>query len=199
MPRNMVCKVLTTKDPHLRQVSKPVIKFDKKIAQLIKDLGDTLEAQKDPEGVGLAAPQIGVFLQVFIMRYAGKVIPIINPKIVSMSEQTKNEKLKTKNHNAKLKAKKAKEYIMEGCLSLPHYYGPVERAWEITVKYQEPKLVTSHWSLVTTTKSFTGFPAHIIQHEVDHLNGKVFLDRLFEQKRQLFQLKNDEWVKVELP
>lgn len=186
----MICKVLTTKDPNLRQVSKPVIKFDKKITQLIKNLEDTLEAQKDPEGVGLAAPQIGVFLRVFIMRYKGKVTPVINPEILKISKKT-NAPVQT--------SKRANDYAMEGCLSLPHYYGPVERAWEVELKYHEPKLVTSYWSLVTTTKSFTGFPAQIIQHEVDHLNGKIFIDCLFEQNRQLFQLKNGEWEEVELP
>lgn len=198
----MICKVLTTKDPNLRQVSKPVIKFDKKIAQLIKNLEDTLEAQKDPEGVGLAAPQIGVFLRVFIMRYQGKITPVVNPEILKISKKTNSPVPTRKRANEKTPASprgERSEHIMEGCLSLPHYYGPVERAWEITVKYQVPKLVIGNWSLVIVQRTFTGFPAHIIQHEIDHLNGKVFLDRLFEQKRQLFQLKNNEWQEVELP
>ena len=88
---------------------------------------------------------------------------------------------------------------MEGCLSLPHYYGPVERAWTITVQYQEPKMDNGRWKLENVQQTFSAFPAQIIQHEVDHLEGKIFVDRLLEQNRQLFQLKNNEWVEVELP
>jgi peptide deformylase len=69
----MIQKVLSVRDPRLRQKSKPVEKVDKRIGQLISDLEDTLEIQKDPEGVGLAAPQIGVFLRVFIMRVKGMI------------------------------------------------------------------------------------------------------------------------------
>jgi peptide deformylase len=81
---------------------------------------------------------------------------------------------------------------MEGCLSLPHYYGPVQRGRDVTLRYQTR-------DGKTVKETFSGFPAQVIQHEVDHLNGKIFVDRLFEQNRQLFQLEKGEWEKVELP
>lgn len=182
-----VRKIVTTKNPKLRQKSKPVEKMDKKIQDLVKDLGDTLKDQKDPEGVGLAAPQIGVNLRVFVMLDQGEIVPVINPEIISISEESNDPK------------NKEEDYVMEGCLSLPHYYGPVERSWEVTMKYQKPVQKDSTLELENTQKTFKGFSAQIIQHEVDHLDGKIFVDRLLEQERQLYELKGKKWQEVELP
>lgn len=205
-------KIVTTKDAGLREKSRPVGGVDKKLLQLVKDLEDTLSAQNDPEGVGLAAPQIGVNLRVFIMRYRGKIVPIINPEIISMSEKTNEpEEQQTINNKepafAKASAGKQNDYIMEGCLSLPYYYGPVKRTWEVTLKYQVLKergtrhpstsLGTS-WALGTRIKTFKDFSAKIIQHEVDHLDGKIFVDRLLEQKRKLYEMKGKRWEEVEI-
>ena len=84
----MVRKVLTAQDPRLRHKSKPVIKIDKKILKLLEDMHDTLKIQKDPEGVGLAAPQIGEFYQIFLMQDNKKIIPVFNPKIIKLSKKT---------------------------------------------------------------------------------------------------------------
>lgn len=199
-----VRKVITAKDGRLREKSKVVQGADKKLFLLIKDLEDTLLAQSDPEGVGLAAPQIGVNLRVFVMRYRGKIVPIINPEIVSMSEKTNESDKSTQRiaHKQSLplrgSAKGRNDYIMEGCLSLPHYYGPVKRSWEVTLKYQVRKLTPDTWHLAPETRIFKGFPAQIIQHEVDHLNGKIFIDRLLEQKRKLYEMKGKHWEEVEI-
>lgn len=183
-------QIVNTQEPRLREKSKPVEKADKKLFRLVADLKDTLEAQNDPGGVGLAAPQIGVNMQVFIMRDKKKVLTVINPQIISLSKNTNDPKRTTK--------KKNKGYIMEGCLSLPHYYGPVKRAWEIKLKYQVLKQENNQWLFEDMEIMFTGFPAQIVQHEVDHLNGKVFIDRLLEQDRILYYLKNNKWVEVEI-
>ncbi len=91
----MVRKILQSGDPVLRRKSKTVAKVDKKILDLIKDLKDTLKTQKDPEGVGLAAPQIGKNLRVFLADYkpslageAGKNFKrvVINPEIIKVSK-----------------------------------------------------------------------------------------------------------------
>jgi len=184
----MVRKILTAQDPRLRHKSKPVIKIDKKILKLLEDMHDTLRIQKDPEGVGLAAPQIGEFYQIFLMRDENKTVPVFNPKIVKLSKKN-NDPIKNQND----------EYVMEGCLSLPHYYGPVQRSWTVELEYQKPKLENGEWILENKHEVIDGFAAQIIQHEVDHLNGKIFVDKLFEQNRQLFRRKNNEWVEVELP
>ena len=78
----MIQKILPSSDPVLRLKSKPVVKVDKKILQLVQDLKDTLSVQKDPEGVGLAAPQIGKNLRVFVANYKGFDRVVINPVVL---------------------------------------------------------------------------------------------------------------------
>lgn len=174
----MIRKVVTADNPTLRKKSKAVKKVDKKILQLVKDLKDTILAQKDPEGVGLAAPQIGKNLRVFAMREGKKIKIVINPKIVKMSKEKKlNEK--------------DKGDILEGCLSIPHYYGPLSRSQRVTLEYTTEKGKKA-------TEEFKGFPAQVVQHEVDHLNGILFTDKLLTQKKPLYKyVGGDEWEEVD--
>jgi len=174
----MVRKVVDVKDDVLREKAKQVKTFDKKIKEIIQDMKDTLISQKDPEGVGLAAPQIGKSLQIFLMSYEGTERIVINPKIVKMSK-------------VKPLAKVAKGEPLEGCLSLPHYYGPVARASEITIEYLNE-------NGEKTIENFNGFMAHIVQHEIDHLNGILFVDHILEQDSPLYHMHGDEWEEVEL-
>ena len=81
----MIRKILPATDPRLRIKSKPVTKIDKKVLQLIQDLQDTLAVQKDPEGIGLAAPQIGKNVRVFVTNYKKFKRVVINPEIISKS------------------------------------------------------------------------------------------------------------------
>lgn len=202
-----VQKVLPVQNPALRSQAKPVQSFDKRIQKLIKDLQETITAQQDPEGVGLAAPQLGVLSRLFIIRSARVTLTFINPEIIWKSKETNDPSTRStrsgqvppKKQLETGKSKLENEYIMEGCLSLPHYYGPVQRAKAIRVRYQEPRLITNRYSLVTVTKSLTGLPAQIVQHEVDHLNGIVFIDRLLSQKRKLYHWTGKDWEEVELP
>ncbi len=179
----MIRKILQSGDPKLREISKPVAKIDAKILEIIKDLRDTLKLQKDPEGVGLAAPQIGKNLRIFVAIYKDLDRVVINPEII----ETKLEKTKTVNKDPK----KAKQEILEGCLSLPNYYGPLKRIGSIKIKYLNElgKEVQ---------EEFKNFDAQIILHEIDHLNGILFLDRLLEQKKPLYKLEKDKWEEVEL-
>ncbi len=175
----MIRKIVDIKEHSLHQKSKPVEKIDKKILSIIEDMRDTLAAQKDPEGVGLAAPQIGRNVQIFLMQYDNVDKIIINPKIIKKSK----ELLEGKNKDGKL---------LEGCLSLPHYYGPIKRSKRVTISYMDP-------AGKTVTETFEGFLAHIVQHEIDHLNGVVFLDHILEQKAPLYLFDGDDWEEVELP
>ena len=174
----MVRKVLEAKNPSLRQPSRPVEKLDKKVVQIVNDLKETLAAQKDPEGVGLAAPQIGKNLRIFVASFDKTSLVAVNPEVVSQSTELIEDSGK-------------KDQIMEGCLSLPHYYGPLRRAKSITIKYLTPDGEEK-------TQEFDGFFAQIIQHELDHLNGILFVDRLIEQKESLYKMEADEWEEVEL-
>jgi peptide deformylase len=179
----MIQKILPSSDPVLRQKSKSVTKVDKKIQKLIQDLKDTLSVQKEPEGVGLAAPQIGKNLQVFVANYKGFDRVVVNPEVLE------TEKVP---HFAKAsRGKESKKEILEGCLSLPYYYGPLKRAAKITVKYLNEKGEA-------VTETFEGFNAQIIMHEIDHLEGILFVDHLLKEKKPLYKVTNDEWEEVEI-
>lgn len=174
----MVRKIIQSGDPILRTKSKPVAVVDKKVKDLIKDLKDTLAIQKDPEGIGLAAPQIGKNLQVFVCNYKRFNRVVINPKILKISSLTS-------------KITSSKKEILEGCLSLPYYYGPLRRAKTVNVEY-----LNEQGDRVT--EEFIGFDAQIILHEIDHLNGVLFIDHLLKEKKPLYKVEGDEWEEVEL-
>lgn len=173
----MIRKILKADNPKLRIFSKEVKVVDKKIKIIAKDLVNTLKVQADPEGVGLAAPQIGKNLRIFAMVDGNSYKVIVNPQIISISKTTPTTTKKT---------------IMEGCLSIPHFYGSLLRPQKLTLKYLNLEGKTQK-------EVFSGFPAQIVQHEVDHLNGKLFVDKLIEQKKSLYKLINNEWEEVDLP
>lgn len=176
----MVRKIVQSKNPSLRIKSKEVVIIDKKVKDIIRDLKDTLKVQKDPEGVGLAAPQIGKNLRIFVAGYKNFERVVINPKIVSVGKRLGISKT----------SKNGSE-ILEGCLSLPNYYGPLKREQKVTVQYlsEDGKEIT---------EAFEGFEAQIILHEIDHLEGILFVDRLFEQKKKLYKVEGKDWEEVEL-
>lgn len=177
----MVQKIVQSGDPVLRLKAKKVGRVDAKIKNLIKDLYDTLAVQKEPEGVGLAAPQIGRSLRVFLAKYKKLDKIVINPEIVSISNLP---------HTTK-KPKGSKKEILEGCLSLPHYYGPLKRSEEVTLKYLNAEGNE-------TTETFTGFDAQIMLHEIDHLNGILFIDHILKEKKPLYHVEGDKWEEIEL-
>jgi peptide deformylase len=175
----MVRKIVDVKSPILRQKAKPVAKIDKKIKELVADMQDTLVAQSDPEGVGLAAPQVGKSLQLFVVDYKNLKRVVINPAILEVAKVLKT------------KTKKSKK-ILEGCLSLPNFYGPIKRTHKVKLQYMDLEGKK-------TTEEFEGFNAQIIMHEMDHLNGVLFIDRILEQKAPLYKFEGDDWEEVELP
>lgn len=177
----MIRKIVTSKEPSIRQKSKPIIKFDKKLGELVKDLKDTLNVQKDPEGVGLAAPQIGKNVRVFIADFKNFKRVVVNPEIMN---------IKNKPHSTKASRGKKSE-ILEGCLSLPNYYGPLKRPSYLKLSYFNEKGQE-------IIEEFKDFEAQIILHEIDHLEGVLFIDRLLEQKKKLYKVEKNEWEEVEL-
>jgi peptide deformylase len=160
--------------------SKRVTAFDKKLETLVADMKETLYATSKPKGVGLAAPQIGVGLQVFITKPNPKseTRVFINPVISNPSKAVTDGDLERGNK-------------LEGCLSIPEVWGKVHRADSLTLTYQDEK-GEKH------TEEFSGFLATIIQHETDHVNGILFTQRVLEQKGQLYQIGQDEDGKEEL-
>lgn len=132
--------------------STPVSKIDEKIKELIQDLKDTLYST--PNGIGLAAPQIGVNKRVIYIDLRDGMEPIllINPKIVSFSGKQESE---------------------ESCLSYPGYYGYVERPAKVIVKG-----INENWQEVSYKAE--ELLCRAFCHEIDHLNGIMFTDRAYE-------------------
>ncbi len=167
----MIKEFVALPDPKIRQVSKEVVAFDKSVQALIKNLMDTAQAQKNPVALGLAAPQIGIFKRVFIARVRNKFKPFINPKITKSSKD-----------NASL---------LEGCFSVHGIYGSVLRSAEVDIESQD-----AHGKKFT--KLFKGLAAKIIQHELDHLDGILFIDHVHAQNGKLFKVKKNKKGKEEL-
>ncbi len=158
--------------------AKPVTNIDKNILSFIEDMKQTLLNTHDPEGVGLAAPQVDKALQIFLAKPTVKspFLVFINPKIITESE-TMQELKRPKKTNAPAK--------LEGCLSLVNIWGTVRRHTTVTVSFLDEQ-GKPH------TKKFSGFLATIIQHEVDHLNGILFPKRVLEQAGKLYKSHKNE-------
>jgi peptide deformylase len=161
-------------DNQLRLRSKPVETFDRALETLVADMFDTMY---DAPGIGLAAIQIGVPLRVVTIDLAPKDEPreprvFVNPEIVSRSE--------------------AFSCYEEGCLSIPDYYEDVERPDGVRVAYQDIKGARHELDA-------DGLLATCIQHEIDHLNGVLFIDYLSKLKRDRVVKKFAKQAKREGP
>lgn len=156
-----VKKIVSIPDSRLRQISQKITKFDEELQELIADLIDTLEAQTDPPGIGIAGVQIGVLKRIFIARLGNKLKEFINPEIITLG--------------------KVESELFEGCLSVHHYYGYVYHPTTVTIRAQDKKGEFF-------TKKYKGLPARIMQHETDHLNGILYVDHVIAQKRKLLKI-----------
>ncbi len=176
--------VITVPAEVLRQPTQPVEAIDSRVLQVLKDMEDALLRAKDPQGVGLAAPQIGVSLRIFMIRPDPKkeITTFINPEIIRFSQRQNSPT--------------GKKGVYEGCLSLPHHYAPVKRSTSVTIRYQ--KLEPRTYNLVPAQETLSGFAAHIVQHEMDHLNGILFIDRVLEQNAKLYKVEGKEWIEINL-
>ncbi|HOX95788.1 MAG TPA: peptide deformylase [Candidatus Woesebacteria bacterium] len=165
-------KILTTPDPLLRRVAKPVNKLDKKLENQIADLIVTLKSAQDPEGVGLAAPQVGIDRRLFIVSFKGIPEIFINPVLKNHSE-------------AKLSDihRRSKDRWLEGCLSVPRLWGFVDRPYSVEVEYLTP----INGQLEKRHRKFEDVDASYVQHENDHLDGILFTDRILEQEGQILR------------
>ncbi|MCL5090485.1 MAG: peptide deformylase [Patescibacteria group bacterium] len=166
-----MAKIVTIPDPILREKSKLAV-IDKKTLDLVKTLKQTLTDDKGKvKGVGLAAVQIGVLKRVFVVysEASKKFLVFINPEITWFSKRET--------------PKKDQKY--EGCLSLPNKWSLIKRAKEVKVSYQGE-------SGEKQNRKFSGEIATVIQHEYDHLEGILFVDRVWEQKAKLYELVKDE-------
>lgn len=181
-------KIVTVPNKILNSINKPVVNFDSRLKKLIKEMDKTLTAQQDPPGVGLAAPQVGYNLRLFIIKPdpEAKTEVFINPKIVKISQSQLKSVSPTSSAKTDPKPISTK---LEGCLSIPRIWGPIKRAKKILIEYQ---MVEG----TKLSKWYSGFKAVIIQHEIDHLDGILFTQRAIEQKSTLFEEKNKKLEKL---
>ncbi len=163
-------KILTYPDPALRKKSKPVTVFDAALEKLVADMAETMYAAP---GAGLAAPQIGVPLRVVVIDIAPKeerdLKVLINPRIFD----PEGEVVET-----------------EGCLSVLDYSAKVKRAQKIRVEAQDLQgkpleFVAEDWF------------ARVVQHEVDHLDGILYIDRISRLKRAMYEKKLKKMLREE--
>ena len=157
--------ILIHPDPRLKKRCPLVAEITPEIGKLAEDM---LETMYDAPGVGLAAPQVGVLARLFVMDCvkeegeSPRPMVLINPEIIATSEETNTYE--------------------EGCLSIPEQYGEVTR----------PKRVTMRWTGLDGKlheEEFDGLWATCAQHELDHLNGKLFIDHLGAIKRSMITRK----------
>ncbi len=156
-----VLDILVYPDDRLRTVAQPVQKVDDEIRQLVKDMTETMY---QANGIGLAATQVNVHKQVIVMDISesrDELLVMINPKIIEQDgEQTYDE----------------------GCLSIPEYYAPVSRAETIKISALDDQGEIFELQA-------DGLLAVCIQHEMDHLRGKVFVDYLSRLKQDRVRKK----------
>lgn len=170
-----VLDILTYPDARLKKPSLPVTVFDSALKEFINDLVQTMAA--GPGGVGIAAPQVNRLIRVAIV------------DVTPMAESTSKRKrrFKSSNHgrmiliNPKIVSSDGKVIAREGCMSVPDYTGNVERPQSIKITAR---------TLTEDTREFecNGFEARAVLHELDHLDGILFLDRILST-RELFRRK----------
>ena len=164
--------IITLPDPLLRQVSDPVERVDDELRRLIDDMFETMYAAP---GVGLAAVQVSVPRRLLVLDVGGEdeertPIAMINPEIVSLGSATR--------------------VYEEGCLSIPDMRVEIERPASLTVRYLDrdgrPQEVAAHGLLATA-----------VQHEIDHLNGRLIIDYLSRLKRDIVVRRFKKQAKAE--
>lgn len=161
-----ILTIITYPDPRLKQEAEPVERFDAELRDLVRDLEQTM--REGPGAVGIAAPQVARMLRVAIVDVSGRKkvsshgrLVMINPEITDWDGMA---------------------IAREGCLSVPDYTGNVIRAERITLRaFDEHEDEYEH--------ELDGFEARAVQHELDHLDGLLFLDRLVSRRSDLFQRK----------
>ena len=164
-------EILVVPHPVLKQVSKPVAKVDDTLRALMDDM---LETMYDAPGIGLAAIQIGEPVRVIVMDLAREGEPkapqyFVNPEILWASEET--------------------QPYEEGCLSVPEYYDEVERPAQVKLRYL-------NYQGEQVEEDAEGMYAVCIQHEIDHLDGVLFIDHLSRLKREQAIKKVKKLVRV---
>ncbi len=153
--------ILIHPDPRLKKVCAPVTEITDELRTLARDM---LETMYDAPGIGLAAPQVGVLTRLIVLDCvkaegeAPRPLVMINPEVVASSDETR--------------------VYEEGCLSIPEQFAEVTRPAEVELRWTDAEGAEHR-------EGFGGLWATCVQHEIDHLNGKLFIDYLGAMRRQM--------------
>ena len=163
-------QIIVAPDSRLNQISKKVDIIDDSITSTLDQM---LECMYQNNGIGLAAPQVGVLKRLVVIDCSDnkdkkKPLKLINPEIIKLSKNVSE--------------------FEEGCLSLPSQYAKVSRPSEITLKYKNIEGLTCE-------REFIGLEATCIQHEIDHLDGKLFVDHISKLKKNIIIKKLKKFKK----
>lgn len=154
-------KIITAENPTLRMKAKKIHRFDASLQKLADDMFETMHAAN---GAGLAAPQIDLSIRLLVAEYEDRRVALVNPEIIKAEGEVTGS---------------------EGCLSIPGYFGAnIRRAENVTVKAQD----TRGKDIRVRAE---GWFARILQHEIDHLDGILFLDRL-DRPEDLREVTSEE-------
>ena len=169
-----VLSIIVAPDPRLKQVAKPVAKVDAEVRRLMDDM---LETMYKAPGIGLAAPQVGVLKRVIVVDIAREdekpqPLRMANPELISVSDED--------------------AVYNEGCLSLPEHYADVTRPAAIKVRYID------HENEIRELEA-DGLLATCIQHEMDHLEGVLFVDHISSLKRNIILRKLAKTKRAKVP
>lgn len=165
-------KIYKYPDPVLRRATATITAFDSSLAELVRDMAETMY---DAPGIGLAAPQIGESLKLIVVdttpdkEEERRYLPMVNPEIVAHEGSQVDE---------------------EGCLSVLDLTASVKRHKKVTVAYQD---LEGQAQELTAENRF----AVVLQHEIDHINGILFIDHLSPLKRALYKKKVKKWLSEE--
>lgn len=177
----MKLNLVTTPNPVLLQKTQPIKTFDKKTKDIVMQMKNILNSCRDPEGVGLAAPQVGLSLSIFITKpYPQSAInTYINPKILQKADTFSSRK-----------------NTLEGCLSIRNTWASIVRPKWVVLEYQDLEGKKKQ-------QKFTGWEAQIILHEMDHLSGILFTKLALNQNKQLYKIEKntqgeEELIKIEI-
>lgn len=154
-------KIFTDKDPALHKVCRPVVKFDWRLHKLLDDMKDTLT---DAEGVGLAAPQVGILRRVVVVDTGEEMLELVNPELVETSGE---------------------QCGAEGCLSVPGKYGLVKRPNYARVRAQDRN---GNWF----EAEGEALIARCFCHELDHLDGILYVDKMLEDVTDQYTNEGEE-------
>lgn len=162
--------IVSIPNPVLFQKAEAVKTLTPKIKKFLAEMTDVLAKADNPKGIGLAAPQVGLSLRIFIIRLKenAPLHVFINPDIIESSKECEE-----------------KPDMLEGCLSIPTIWGPVKRHKTLRLRFMD---LTG----TVQEKTFSKMMATAIQHEMDHLDGTLFTTRVLEQQGKLFRMEKDE-------